>query len=221
MTETSKAPENNPCAQGPHYRLKKWLIFFFGTSLLLVYGFFQMAYHLDKPYDNGIVKAMSIAMGLSTAENGYQLRGSKNNGKDTCKYQGKYIRNFFCFLPVTAHARNGCARWRLENWYPPECRYLRGHAYLLSQPKALGKALHALENPCQYLPSPEMVETNYALNHFDGDDMEDRVYKNILIDNWKTMDCGRSRKGFTGKLIISFYDEYGEEMTRIIRHPKK
>ena len=213
--------EENQNRQPKPRRMRKWLIIIGGTSLLLVYGFFQMAYHLEKHYDNGLVKAMSIAMGLSTAETGFQPRGTKNQGKNLCKTKGEYWRNYTCFLPRSRPAHEGCARWRLENWYPPECRYLRGHAYLLSQPKALGKALHALENPCQYLPPPKEIESNYALNHFDGDDLEDRVYKDIMIGYWNNMGCGSDQRGFTGKIILSLIDENRNEVIRIVRHPKK
>lgn len=147
--------------------------------------------------NEALSRATRFAIGLRyvegrTVKSDY-IRGNKR-ACDT--HYSKNVNFYFCTLVSNSKNLSGCSWWRFE-----KCQIFEATDYLLIRPDLLGPSLHALMNPCRYLPNPSDVDASAYGSYY------------------KEARCGMVKSGYPHKIIVNFFNANGDIISRFVREP--
>ena len=201
--------EEQPKSQ-PRIRWRKWLLWSLFVVVLVVYGFGQLLYYFVK-HESGthpVKLASAIAAGLLRPEYGYSLNEYKYPKLEEPTCDTRFKKDDTYYLCVTLADRagyRGCAWWRFER-----CLSLETEEYLLTRPDLLGPTLSAVFDPCRYLPTPQAIDANQGFGKYG-------FFRKSFKNDYKRMSCDTDRRGYTGRIVINFFNAEGDVIATLTR----
>lgn len=124
-------------------------------------------------------------------------------GSDPILHDVEYSQ---CIRPHISVWGPGCGWWRFETCYMYEL-----DDFILTQPQVLGRMLHALREPCAYLPTMEQV--NRAIEQHGRSSVGNF---DILA---KLYACGAGGKMPRHKVILNVLNDSGDVIAQYIQNP--
>jgi len=209
----------------PKRKMSKWIkvpLVTFGILIVLIYGYLQVALPaMNNKVGGDIDELFYIASGKTSALVDWERPAPKTISEGpSCSLffpsseifsaEGDTIHNqpySECVGFYSWGFGPGCSYWRLES-----CDTYAVDDFILTQPELLGRSLHALQEPCAYLPA--MAEINKAREKHSSAGLNLKY----AIEN---MHCETGGHPYPYKVIINVRDDDGNVVAQYFHLPKK
>ena len=200
-------------------KMSKWIkvpLVTFGTLFVLNYAYMQLIIRDGKasPFTGPVVQIASGTYSLygNNDDFGWDRPAPPTISREPAcsRYSGKAepqlnVEYSTCTTLFSGSKGPGCALWRFEF-----CNVYHVDDFILTQPELLGRILHALKDPCVYLPTVEELQKAREQG-FSTRELERRV---------EVYSCATGGTPVPFKVVINVENDQGEVIAQYKHLPK-